>query len=275
MNLPLIVMILILPQLASGQGKKVEVLDLSQEGIEFNESVEEVDVSDETQLKIEEIIEPPEDYRYSSFGNSDPFRRPPRELGRQDSSVGGGISGQSIPIVSPLQNFPVEQLQVKGIWINRSGQARAVIMTPDKQGVIIKQGDPISAGKVMLIERDHIKVRQYILKADGSRQFKDIKLAFGKALQSTAGSLDLEPGGQANFTGMSVPPRQPADQLVPGNNPNAQDELVGGPPLLPPLGTAPGDVRGQGDGLNQDAAPPVNNNQGNNGQQADNQQQPQ
>ena len=35
-----------------------------------------------------------------------------------------GVSEASIPMVSPLQAYPLEQLQVKGVWIHRSGEAR-------------------------------------------------------------------------------------------------------------------------------------------------------
>ena len=109
------------------------------------------------------------------------------------------ISGESVPIVSPLQSYPLNQLQVKGIWINASGQRRAVVMTPKKEGVIIKEGDPIAAGKVMLIERNQIKVRQYTINSDGSRQFKDVQIPFGLRRQSDAGTIEFVPGQGVKF----------------------------------------------------------------------------
>ena len=129
--------------LLSGQAfsqDKVDILDLSNLDLaDENVKLDEIEVKDtpENELKVEEIIEPTSEYRYASFGKEDPFAQPPMGVAADTPDPQGGVgapASSEIPMVSPLQAYPLDQLAVKGVWVLPNGQARAVIMTPKKEG---------------------------------------------------------------------------------------------------------------------------------------------
>jgi hypothetical protein len=141
-------------------------------------------------LSIEDIVEPNTEYHYAAFSKPNPFVPP--ELDQTFDAQ--DLDGTEIPMVNALQNYPLGSLSLKGIWQLPTGQRRAIIMTPKKEGVIVQPGDPISVGKVESIEKDHIVARQFRMLTDGSRQFEDKKLYLGMAPTSTPGKIVVEPG---------------------------------------------------------------------------------
>ena len=225
-------------QLTFAQGKpnEVDVLDLSKVDLEQDEldldELEQDSSFNDDSLKVEDILEPSEDYQYASFGRPDPFARP--KLERVDAAATPDTMtdplGTEIPMISPLQAYPLEQLQIKGVWVHRNGEARAVIMTPKKEGIVIKKGDPISAGKVISISRRRVLVRQYSIRADGSREYKDVELYIGNEKPKETGVIRLQPGKEAVF---DVPeedplkelPDQPAAQAIPNPLPVVPGQL--------------------------------------------------
>lgn len=218
------------------QGKSFDVIDLTEISLEDDgePEVEEVEVSEGDSLKVEEILEPSGDYNYASFGREDPFQEPSGggTFSMNSSMQKKDVTGLSIPIVSPLQAFPLDQLKLKGVWKQSTGESRAVIMTPNKEGVIVKIGDPVSAGKVMNIERGVVKVRQYSINGAGIREFKDIELKSGKPKPITTREIQLNPGQMAQFAGENKGglAEQPADALNKANpdiaNPPLGQELI-------------------------------------------------
>lgn len=192
--------------------EEVDVLDLSDMDLEKEtivlEDVKQENIDSE-ELKVEEIVEPKNDYRYASFGKDDPFAQPPiKNMMNTQKDQGPASSNSEIPMISPLQAFPLDQLAVKGVWVLQNGEARAVIMTPKKEGVIVKKEDPISAGKVLDIRKDRILVRQYQLREDGSRTFNDIEMPIGMDRQKKLGTIKLSPGKSPTF--QRVEPKIPS-----------------------------------------------------------------
>ncbi|SME93262.1 pilus assembly protein PilP [Pseudobacteriovorax antillogorgiicola] len=216
----ILAIIFLFSEASFGQAK-VDVLDLSQIDLEEEEldleELEKDNTPENDALRVEDILEPSGDYQYASFGRPDPFARPP--LGQSEAPLNEDPSAQgpgetAIPILSPLQAYPLEQLQVKGVWVHRSGETRAVVMTPKKEGIVIKEGDPISAGKVIDINRRRVLVRQYSLRADGTREFKDVELGMGKPEQEQRGTIRLRPGGETVFEVNEPADQRPVDQGV-------------------------------------------------------------
>lgn len=124
-------------------------------------------------IRIEDIAESTSDYNYSSFGKPDPFVPP---------LVTDLLTKLEIPITSPLQRFPAVNLRVAGIWTLPSGERKALIMTPEDEGIISKVNDPIGrkGGKILAIEKNLIKIREFSPAADGTRQFQDTELPLGQ-----------------------------------------------------------------------------------------------
>ena len=133
------------------------------------------DGDDITQMvRVEEIIEPPSEYRYAAFGKTDPFTPP-----HQSFAESAAATNFEIPVVSPLQQS-IDSLEVRGIWELSSGERRALIVTPDKQGIVAKVGDPIGlSGKILKIFDNKLSTRQYTIREDGSREFEDRFLWLG------------------------------------------------------------------------------------------------
>ncbi len=164
-------------------------------------------------LRIEEIVEPSAEYHYAGFGKADPFRKPPlAELPTDDAIANKGdsraIAGAEIPIVNSLQRYPLDQLKATGIWLLSDGSKKAMIMTPSAEGVIVKIGDPIAAGKVMDIKRDRVIVRQYSIRRDGAREYQDNDLFLGTKAPEKKGFLVLKPGKPPEFPDENKPASQ-------------------------------------------------------------------
>lgn len=147
-------------------------------------------------VRVEDIVEPPSEYRYAAFGRSDPFVPP---MVSTEDQLAQKADPLEIPIVSPLQRFGIDQLKVVGIWQVQSGERKAMVMTPDNvgQGIIIKAGDPIGnrGGKVLGIGDDFVTVREFMLAPDGTRQYEDQQLYMGKRDQDDVlGKIRFTPG---------------------------------------------------------------------------------
>lgn len=141
--------------------------------------------------RVEEIVEPVSEYHYAAFDTQNPFKAPklsPDLIVEEQKKI------YEIPIVSELQKYRLEELAVKGIWQKGDGERKAIIMTPTNAGVVVKIGDPISVGKIIKIEKDHIMARQYRLNVDGSREYADKKLYLGEIPQDVPSIQILEPG---------------------------------------------------------------------------------
>lgn len=193
---------------------EVEVIDL-QEAVLPDESWDSTTKAKQAQdlsgqVSIEEIVDPPGEYHYAAFGRPNPFL-PPRGMSTAGSaptprvamSLTGEVTvaGTEIPVVSPLQTYALDRLELKGIWQLQSGEMRAIVMTPDKEGIIVKVNDPISAGKVLTIGKDFVTVRQYRLRTDGVREFNDERIALGGDYTGQPqGAVKLNPGKEPEFT---------------------------------------------------------------------------
>lgn len=152
-------------------------------------------------VRVEDIIEPTVDYRYSGARRKNPFI--------PEIILSGYISRQrelspndvEIPIVSPLQAFSVSKLAVIGVWETDQGVWKALIGTPATQGIEAKLGDPVgnSGGRIMSITPESVVVREFSLRSDGTREYRDIPLHMGSDLPKEAdgkigGRLILRPG---------------------------------------------------------------------------------
>ncbi|HET9239961.1 MAG TPA: pilus assembly protein PilP [Oligoflexus sp.] len=192
---------------AGKKKKQAERLDLNQ--IDLEQVEEEWDstptkstVDMGNSVKIREIVEPSGEYTYASFGRPDPFMAPAALM---DPGANAGATpaftpeGSEIKIVSPLQRYPLSDLNVKGVWQLSSGETRAVILTPKGEGVVVKEGDPISSGKVLSIKREQLTVRLYRLRADGVREYEDVGMKIGGAPDANQGVIKLDPGKDPVF----------------------------------------------------------------------------
>lgn len=153
-------------------------------------------------ITVDEIIRPSVDYTYSSFGYPDPFKEPVIDFIEEggDSSVAeANVKSSEIPMVSPLQAYPLQSLKAKGVWVLGNGEARAIITTPKNEGVIVKKNDPIAAGIILSISKNQILTRQYKIREDGVRIYDDITLPFGEKKTENKGVVILEPGKDPKF----------------------------------------------------------------------------
>jgi Tfp pilus assembly protein PilP len=149
-------------------------------------------------VRVEDIIEPPSDYRYAAFGKGDPFVPP---VITEEATV---INPLEIPIVSPLQRFRLQELSLVGIWQLSSGERKAMIMTPSNglggsQGIIVKNGDPIGqkGGRILGVGDDYLTIREFMLAPDGTRQYEDQQMFMGgRPADDIDGKIRFEPGGK-------------------------------------------------------------------------------
>ncbi|RYZ58367.1 MAG: hypothetical protein EOP07_07270 [Proteobacteria bacterium] len=222
--------------------------------------------------KIKDIVEPTSEYSYASFGKPDPFQEPNFDTGKDlapettdadaPAGMGRGMGSgfKEIAISSPLQAYPIDALTIKGVWQLASGEMRAVVLTPKNEGIVIKNGDPMSSGKVLQIEKESVIVRLYRLRKDGVREYEDKRVIFASETRlAKAGSIKLEPGKEAQFPGMESPASEvkddkafppPPSGAAPGG---AAAAAKGGNPLVPnskagaaavPVAAAPGAANG-------------------------------
>jgi Tfp pilus assembly protein PilP len=192
---------------AGKKKKQAERLDLNQ--IDLEQVEEEWDstptkaaVDMGNSVKIREIVEPSGEYSYASFGRSDPFTAPATLMNPGTNAGANPVftpEGSEIKIVSPLQRYPLSDLNVKGVWQLSSGETRAVIITPKGEGVVVKEGDPISFGKVLSIKRQHLIVRLYRLRSDGVREYEDVGMKIAGAPAANQGVIKIDPGKDPVF----------------------------------------------------------------------------
>ena len=141
--------------------------------------------------RFEEIAEDPSDFHYVGSEKSDPFL-PPLITSPEGTKVSGTMlkaqpGSIEIPIVSPLQQYELNQLNVVGVWQLTTGERKAMILAPANgvgsgQGIIVKTGDPVGnrGGKITSIGEEYVNVREFMLAPDGSRRYLDQKMQMGK-----------------------------------------------------------------------------------------------
>ncbi|MBP6217420.1 MAG: pilus assembly protein PilP [Oligoflexales bacterium] len=91
------------------------------------------------------------------------------------------IASEEISIVSLLQKYSLEKLNVVGVWRLENGKSKALIMTPKDEGVVVTTGDSLGrrGGKIVKIDDDKVIVREFSLASDGTRQFEDQQIWLG------------------------------------------------------------------------------------------------
>lgn len=171
----------------------------NQKNVTEEDNVDKTIETLETSIQIDDIIEPPASYRYSSFNKRDPFAYPDREEFIDDEFV-----------VSRLQRHDVSSLKLVGVWRLSTGVSKALILTPSGEGVVAVIGDPVGQnnGEVMEIGRNKIIIREYLMTPDGTRQFNDIDMFledyFGDEVGNGGVVLEKSPeqgeqGGEASL----------------------------------------------------------------------------
>lgn len=152
--------------------------------------------NDTKTLNIEDVAVAKETYRYASKNKSDPFIPPIGEV--RSGKTLKPIDADEIPIVSPLQYFSLSQLAVTGVWQASDNSWKAMVETPDQQGIVAAVGDPIgnSGGHIVNVGGNGLKVREYTLQTDGSRRYKDTIVGMAPEVgdQPTGGKIILKPG---------------------------------------------------------------------------------
>ena len=123
-------------------------------------------------IDIKNIVSGSDDYTYASFGRPDPFIPP---------LLSSHITQLEIPIVSILQKYRLDELRVVGIWTLENNARKALITSRNDEGVIVSVGDHAGnrGGKIIAIEPEMVKVREFTLSPDGTRQFNDRDLWLG------------------------------------------------------------------------------------------------
>ncbi len=191
-------------------------------------------------LRVEDIIEPTIDYRYSSARRKNPFVPEivlTGQIARQRELSPNDVE---IPIVSPLQAFALSQLSVIGVWETDAHLWKALIGTPATQGIEAKLGDPVgnSGGRIMSINPESVIVREFSVRFDGTREYRDVPLHMGSdlpvektALEKVGGRLILRPGA-------SQPEVVAPDQQKNSNN----DSLISNSAVVVP-GSSPGTLK--------------------------------
>ncbi|MDE3268799.1 MAG: pilus assembly protein PilP [Pseudomonadota bacterium] len=143
-------------------------------------------------ISIEDIIEPPMSYRYSSFYKRDPFSYPKRE--EVDEEI----------IVNKLQLYDVSSLDVVGIWWLSTGVAKALIITPPGEGIIVSVGDYVgnNNGEVINITDNNVVIREYQMSPDGTRQFSDSVIPLDESFDT--GNTNLKEKSSASDTSIEA-----------------------------------------------------------------------
>ena len=170
--------------------------------------------------RVEDIVEPSADYHYAGFGKADPFQPPFAIKAIVPDAV-------EIPIVSPLQRFPLKDLKLVGVWARSNSERKALVMTPTMEGIIVKIGDLVGAGggKVISISESAVLVREFLIANDGTRQFSDVRLIFSDktvsgARQEVSGSIVISPGAAQ------------ADVQIQGGGPMPPGKVNGAAPVI-------------------------------------------
>ena len=142
--------------------------------------MEEAKLKIEGGIRIEDIIEPTSDYRYSAAKRGNPFLPSPAQHSLS-KLVELGSKDVEIPIVSPLQSFSLSQLVVIGVWQSSELGMKALVQTPTDQGIEVSLGDPAgnSGGRIMTITPENVLVREFSVRTDGGREYRDVQLMMG------------------------------------------------------------------------------------------------
>ena len=134
-------------------------------------------------VRVEDIVEPPAEYHFASFGKQDPFIPPLLPTTTKPGETSATAGSLEVPIVSALQRYSLDSLLVVGIWQLSNGDRKAMVLTPPGesgggQGIIVKAGDPIGnrGGRILAIGSEFLTVREFYLAPDGTRQFEDRRL---------------------------------------------------------------------------------------------------
>lgn len=151
-------------------------------------------------IRIEDIVQPQNEFHFSSFGKADPFVPPInyQDLAKQGEDV------IEVELKSVLQRHPLLALKVAGVW--QVGTIRkALVTTPTNEGVVVQEGDPMGlrGGKVIGVFDDHVVVREFDLVADGTRQFEDVKVYLVGKRPKRNGKIVFKPGSEPEY----VPPQ--------------------------------------------------------------------
>lgn len=170
--------------------------------------------------RVEDIVEPSADYHYAGFGKADPFQPPFAIKAIVPDAV-------EIPIISPLQRFPLKDLKLVGVWARSNSERKALVMTPTMEGIIVKIGDLVGGGggKVISISESAVLVREFLIANDGTRQFSDVRLIFSDktvsgARQEVSGSIVISPGAAQ------------ADVQIQGGGPLPPGKVNGSAPVI-------------------------------------------
>lgn len=148
-------------------------------------------------VRVEDIVEQSEVYRFSGLDKPDPFLAPVKVVETVKSQ---SLDAEEIPIISPLQYYDLKSLLVTGVWETDKGQWKAMIETPDHQGIIAKSQDAVgnSGGRITEISRYGVLVREYKLRKDGTQEFSDRMMPMAKESDVSddfkGGTIVLTPG---------------------------------------------------------------------------------
>lgn len=132
----------------------------------------DVVVESNEEVKVQDIVSENIDYTYASFGKDNPFVPP---------LLSTHLAKLEIPIVSILQRYRLDELSLVGTWELENSDRKALVMTPKDEGVIVTVGDLVGnkGGKIVGIAPKSIKIREFTLAPDGTRQFEDYQIYLG------------------------------------------------------------------------------------------------
>ena len=195
---------------------------------------EEAKVLQGSGFRLEDVVGPQSHYNYSAVKRHNPFV-PSIVTRNQRRAVELGSNDVEIPILSPLQVFSLSQLVVIGVWASESKGWRAIIQTPSSQGIEVGLGDPAgnSGGRVMAISEESVLVREFKVRADGGREYKDVLLSIGVSAADNSeevvgGRVILRPGASSpeidRFDGKKLQANEPPVSVNRNgqNGPNAE-----------------------------------------------------
>lgn len=189
-------------------------------------------------IRVKDIVQPSAEYHFASFGRPDPFL-PQIRLNRQEKQIlkEGDPEFEEIQVTSILQNYPVADLLVVGIWNPQNAARKALVNAPSGEGVVVQIGDPIGmkAGKVIGITDTYLSVREFEIAFDGTRQFQDLKLWINGKKPKEVAVIRLGPGNKTTSISSSTTDglqnMQPASPMVPmQNQPPSLGPSAGGDP---------------------------------------------
>lgn len=198
-------------------------------------------------VRVEDIVEPTAEYHFASFGKGDPFSPPPEQPKGSSSMIFrpaddaarlSSAATREEVLKSKLQRYKLDELKIVGMWRAEGESRKALILTPEGQGVTVQENDPITpGGKIARIEKDRLVVRMYSIDIDGTQKSRDEFLAFTKGREAEdTGKIVMRPGKEAEFISDRRPlPETPAAGLPSLNPPLPSNPMNGSmaPPTMP------------------------------------------